>query len=376
MKKNEIINFKIESLDSLCQGVYKDSTNEQIYFIPKVLPGEEGQAFINASKKNVNFATMTKLLTESDKRVSPTCPHFSSCGGCQLLHVAYEDELQIKKDSVIDIFKRQHKIDVSNILECINAPRRDSYRNRIQLQYDMKQKIIGFLSDDNKEIIKVDQCKVALPEIFQEIEQIYKDEKWLNSATKMRGHLEIYKKDGEILKTWDSRYSHEGFSQVFDEMNQVLLDLVVKESSHIKADNYTTIDLFGGAGNLSKHLQTKTIVIDSTPSKYIKLASKNQIYKEIDIYSEGALDKLSTALSAIKNDRFLIVDPPRSGLKNLNEFCDIITPKSIIYVSCNPQTLARDLKNVLDKYSLKKLIQLDFFPGTRHYETVAILELN
>lgn len=373
MKKIELINFKIESLDSLCQGVYKDTQKEQIYFIPKLLPGEEGQASVYASKKNVNFARLEKITTTSPKRITPTCPHFDKCGGCALLHVEYRDELEIKKSSIIDIFKRQHKIDISDILICIGAPRRDSYRNRIQLQYDVKRKAIGFLSSDNKEIIKVDECKIALPEITQELVEIYKNDSWLNEAQQMSGHLEIYKKGDKILKTWDSRYSHEGFSQVFDEMNQVLLDLITEKTSHLDT-SHVVIDLFGGNGNLSKHLKNNTIVIDSTPSKFIKLTNPKQTYKEIDIYSNQALDSVSTVLKNIKNERFLIVDPPRSGLKNLNEFVEVINPNDIIYVSCNPQTLARDLRLVLEKYEITKLYQLDFFPGTRHYETVAILK--
>ncbi|EQC44751.1 class I SAM-dependent RNA methyltransferase [Bacteriovorax sp. Seq25_V] len=371
MKETKTVKFKVSSIDSLCQGVSK--VNDSITFIGKTLPGEEGEAVVYSSKKNVSFAKVKSISKKSPQRQEANCPHFIECGGCQLLHTDYENELEIKKSSLLEIFMRQHKIDISDKFIQISAPRRNLYRNRIQLQYDKRRNLIGFRSEDSKSIIPVQKCDIAIPEVRDLMLSLYSSD-WKKFAKKANGHVEIYKKGNEVKTTWDSRYAHEGFSQVFKEMNDRLLALLCDPTLISKYKGRNIVDLFGGNGNLSAFFDGSSLVIDGTPEKFINLVSPCQSYKQINLYADDAVSIFKDAWKEFKDDNsLLIVDPPRSGIKNLDEFAQACKPAEIIYVSCNPQTLARDLKTILQDFSISKIYQLDFFPGTRHYETVVFL---
>ncbi len=372
MKETKTVKFKVSSIDSLCQGVSK--INDSITFIGKTLPDEEGEAVIYSSKKNVSFAKVKSISKKSPHRQIPDCPHFQECGGCQLLHTSYDNELKIKKNSLLEIFMRQHKINISDLFIQIKAPRRNLYRNRVQLQYDKGRNLIGFRSEDSKTIVPINECNIAIKEVGDVVKSFYSSD-WTKMAKKKTGHVEIYKKGKDITTTWDSRYAHEGFSQVFKEMNDQLLLLLSDSALLDKFKGRSIVDLFGGNGNLSAFFEGRSLVIDGTPEKFINLVSPHQSYKQINLYSDEATKIFKETWTEFKDENsLLIVDPPRSGIKNLDEFTQICRPGQIIYVSCNPQTLARDLKNILTDFHVTKVYQLDFFPGTRHYETVVFLE--
>ena len=152
-------------------------------------------------------------------------------------------------------------------------------------------------------------------------------------------------------------------------MNELLLNLVNEKMKSVTNDSSTTVDLFGGNGNITKALSHRTIVMDATPTKYIKLQNKEyQEYSELDIYDQSAINKLEAF--NIKDIDLLVIDPPRSGLKNIDEFTKVLNPKYIVYVSCNNQTLARDTHKILEDYLIEEAHMFDFFPGTRHFESV------
>ncbi len=367
-KPNKVIKFpvqfKIEHLDSIGQGVSKA---EQITFIQKVLPGEEGIAEVFKSKKNIQFAKMTELTKKSDQRTTSDCPHYDECGGCHFLHTSYENELSFKKQSYLDNFQRQYKIDLSDLLQIHAAKDRYHYRNRIQLHYDKNSHALGFHNEDNSRITPIESCLMANDAVNEELSTLHSS--WKKEAKKKKGHVEIFQRDGKILKTYDSYYSAQGFLQVNPPMNHKLLSLLEEKMLAWTSDESTTVDLFGGNGNITKALQHRTLVLDATPEKYIKLQNPNyQEYFELDIYHKSAIDRLKKF--AIKDIDLLVIDPPRSGIKNIDEFVSLLNPKYIIYVSCNNQTLARDTSKILEDYEILEAHLFDFFPSTRHYESV------
>lgn len=378
MSKNDKIHFKILHLDSLCQGVSKSfegHTRYPIVFIGKVLPGEEGEASVYATKKSIAFAKLDKVNKPSPLRITSECPHFSECGGCQMLHTSYENELEIKRQAMLDIFQRQQKIELTDKVIQVKAPERFNYRNRVQLQYDRSKNKLGFFNDDNSQIVNIENCKIYRSELRENFKSLYENNAWQKLAKKDKGHVEIYLKNDQVKTTWDERYAHEGFSQVNEYMNNEMLKIVQNHSQEFNKTDVTCIDLFGGNGNLSKHLQCQSLVIDATYKKYIKLQNDQQEYFELDLFNDKSPIIFQKIInSKAKEKRFLIVDPPRSGLKNIDEYVKNLNASRIIYVSCNPQTLARDLKPLLENYKLTHLYQLDFFPGTKHFESIAILD--
>lgn len=358
------VDFKVEHLDSLGQGVSKLNG---ITFIQKTLPGEEGKALVYKSKKSIQFASLTELTKKSQLRTDSKCPYYSECGGCHFLHTSYENEIEFKKKAYLDNFNRQFKIDLSDSLIIHKASDRYHYRNRIQLHYNKKDNSLGFFNDSNSKITSIKNCLMANDDINNELAKLH--DNWQGEAKKTKGHVELFQRDGKILKTFDSYYSAEGFLQVNPPMNELLLNLVNEKMKSVTNDSSTTVDLFGGNGNITKALSHRTIVMDATPTKYIKLQNKEyQEYSELDIYDQSAINKLEAF--NIKDIDLLVIDPPRSGLKNIDEFTKVLNPKYIVYVSCNNQTLARDTHKILEDYLIEEAHMFDFFPGTRHFESV------
>ena len=365
MKKN----FKIEHLDSLAQGVSK--INAEIVFIPRTLPKEEGICEITGSKGRVSFAKLTSLEKQSDLRIQPECRHYEKCGGCDYLHTNYQTEIEFKENALKEIFIRSHRFESLPAITCLSATSRYKYRNRVQLHYDKKARKLGFKSTDNK-ISEIQDCLLPIDKISQEIKSLYNDSSWLKTVKSQRskGHIELYLKDEKVQTTVNGHYSSGGFTQVNKEMNEKLQELLSDYFQETDSENI--IDLFGGAGNITKHSKAeKVFVIDSTDSKYIKLQTPYQKYFQINLYDKDVITKLREL--DIQKNQSLVLDPPRSGLKDIDSFTQELNPKSILYVSCNPQTLARDIKKIEDSYKLQKLYLIDFFPGTKHFETVAIL---
>lgn len=164
----------------------------------------------------------------------------------------------------------------------------------------------------------------------------------------------------------DGRYSGDTFSQVNEQMNSKLKELVKKHVEEIE-NNKLTLDLFGGSGNLSEDLSNKIEVI-SVDSHL----GENPHGFELDLYSDDALEQLARHLDTRRPD-VIILDPPRSGLKGLQEWLKKLKPRMFIYVSCNFQTQFRDLNDSNDLgYKITHSYQLDLFPGTHHFETVFV----
>lgn len=365
MSQRSQIPFQITSIDTLGQGVSKLS--DKVTFIPKTIVGEKGEAVIMSEKKGVAFARLTKILEPSPKRIEPACPHFQKCPSCHFLHMSYEDELGYKKISFESLFR---KLPLQS-MEVISAPERLNYRNRVQLHYSLKSKLIGMRDPATAEILEIPQCIIGIPEIQNEVRRLYDQKVWLKEApaAPMEGHLEIYFHENQLKLNWNRPYASGGFTQVYEAMNIKLKNLLQEEWTATSSS--TVLDLFGGNGNLSQQLSAaKRLCIDNYSS------SKGEDFFNQDLYDKNAL---RNTLNQLKKRNIipthLLLDPPRSGLKDLGVWLSELKPQFVAYVSCDPHTLVRDLQGVKD-YKLGKGFLLDFFPSTFHFETLVFLERN
>lgn len=362
MREKSTTPFKIVSIDGLGQGVSKE---EKILFVPKTLPGEEGEAKILAQKKNVSFGWSENLTKKAPNRIEPECPHFFECPSCHYLHTDYESEIDYKRLAFEQIFRGVPlpRPDV------IAAPRRLAYRNRIQLHYDTKIKKLGLFSLSLKKIIEIPHCKIALPGITQKIHQLYENQHWLKLAPreKSQGHVELYLREENVQMTWNRPYAEGGFTQVFGEMNRQLNNTIQEIFGGESVGNL--LDLFGGGGNLSEKLNYKNrLCVDyySVP--------KRDGFLSLDLFSPKALITLKKKLQEEDlNIQTLILDPPRAGFKELNLWLETLRPESVLYVSCDPQTLSRDIRTV-GSYEVDRSYLFDFFPSTYHFETMLLLK--
>lgn len=358
--------FQIQHLDSLGQGVYKTDTD--VFFIKKTLPNEKGEARFLAKSKGVHFYKLEQIHEKSDLRQDSPCPHFEQCGGCDFLHTNYQTELDFKKTSLMRMVQ---KLPIKNPEIFVHqAPERLHYRNRIQIHYDKTKKQIGFLSVDRK-ILDTRQCQILKPDVEKTYQKLVENDAWLKMVEQgpKTGHIEIYHNKISINKP----YAEGGFSQVYEEMNVVLKDLIAKKIADLPQKNYL-IDLFGGNGNLSEQLAfTFKWIVDFYPKT--PESSPNIQFTNQDLYDAKAIATLKKTQDKLKffECDLMLIDPPRSGLKNINEFLLHFFPKKAVYVACQASSLVRDLATLHPQYEIEEIHLVDLFPSTHHFETIAFI---
>lgn len=359
------VEFVIENIDPLGQGVSKKDGS--ITFVAGTLPGESGVATVYKRSKGVQFARLETLEKVADNRVEPECPHFYQCPGCQFLHTDYASELTYKK-ATLERFLAA--LDVSgDSIEVVSAPRRLAYRNRVQLHY--RHRYIGMLDTVSNEVLEIPKCKIIREELQAAFTDIYKGD-WTHDHPG-HGHCELYFKSGEVSLKWDENYAHGGFSQVYEEMNQVLQDRVQEQLEKLEVSQL--LDIFSGSGNLSNRFAStggSRVMIDnySDPSG----AADPDNFFRMDLYHDQTLQNFVRRLGHTDFDT-LLMDPPRRGFPGLDSWVKKIKPCYVVYVSCNPASLTRDLRNMSTRFRFESVQLLDLFPGTSHFETLVVLKL-
>jgi len=363
--KPRSIEFAIDHIDPLGQGVSRKGGS--VTFIAATLPGETGTASVYKRARGVQFARLQVLDQVADNRVDPVCPHFKQCPGCQFLHTDYASELGYKQTALA---RHLGKLNISEAdIDVVPAPRRLAYRNRVQLHY--RHKYIGMLDTISNEILEIPQCKIIRHELQPAFDQIYRGD-WVKDHSG-HGHCELYFKSGEVSLNWDDDYSHGGFSQVYEEMNLELQSRVQKQIE--EAETSSLLDLFSGSGNLSDaYAKTggERVLIDNFGEPAGTDIDDN--FHRMDLYEDQTLPNFIRKLGGKTFDTILI-DPPRRGFPGLHGWVKKIKPQYLIYVSCNPASLAWDLHNLDSKFRIKSVQLLDLFPATSHFETLVVIEI-
>ena len=374
--KSKKINFVVDHLDPKGQGV--DKKGDKITFIPKVLPSEAGEAEIVSGKKGVQFAQITQINKKSPIRTESECIHYDKCPGCHYLHTSHDQEMIFKKSSLEQIWNRFPKIKTHfNLKEGFQAPTRFHYRNRIQLHYNTIKRQFGYQTRKD-DILPISQCLLPLNSITTIVSTWSINNKWLSelpAGQPAKGHVEFYDKnnDGDVTISWNQSYADSGFTQVNPVMNERFLKYLTNCLSTLisQCPHKHVLDLFGGNGNLSKGLKDCEVLVIDLP-KSLPMPNTNQTYFSLDLYSPEAIENLQ--LQTPHSPDLIILDPPRSGFTDLDRLVNHYHPQYLLYVSCDAFTQTRDLEKIMDQYSLEELTLWDFFPGTFHFETVAILK--
>lgn len=359
------IDFEIEHIDPLGQGVSKQG--KTISFVAGTLPGESGVATVYKQAKGVQFARLKDLQKTAGNRVEPECPHFDQCPGCQFLHTDYASELAYKK-ATLERYLGPLGVTGESI-EVVAAPRRLAYRNRVQLHY--RHKYMGMLDTVSNEILEVPQCKIMRQELQEAFTQLYQGD-WIPDHPG-HGHCELYFKAGEVSISWDENYAQGGFSQVYEEMNQALQGRVQAQLEGLEVKRL--LDIFSGSGNLSDAFVAaggQRVMIDNYHDP--AATEKPEDFYQMDLYDEQTLPNFTRRLGSMDFDT-LLIDPPRRGFPGLDSWVKKIKPRYVLYVSCNPASLARDLREMGTRFRFKSVQLLDMFPATAHFETLVVLQM-
>ena len=387
---------KILRQDNFGRGVaYIDN---KVCFVEKALPNEICDIEITLEKKNYLEGKIKRIIVESNDRVVPICKYYDKCGGCHIMHENYEKQLVFKQEKVKEILKRFADINLDNIK--INYNNNLNYRNKIILHGSNSE--LGLYENSSNNIVNIDKCYLVNDKINDLINRL-KEYKKIEEATIkisslgqvmliIKGNIDIDKfNDVDSLYINDKLifgnnhieekindltfyiYKDSFFQINYNVMNTLYNKIVdyYKENTNLKV-----LDLYCGTGTIGMLVSKYCNEVIGIEVNSDAITSAN-ICKNINNISniEFYLGKVEDKIDLIKDCDSIIVDPPRSGLdKHTIETILTLSPKSIIYVSCDPVTLARDLKILKEEYSLKNIELFDMFPNTYHCESVCILE--
>ena len=395
----------IEKMNHQAMGIAK--INGKVVFIPKVIVGDVVDIDIIKEYKNYSIGRVNKIIKNGSKRVDVLCPYYDICGGCSISAYTYQDELEYKVNNVIDIFKR-NEIDIKpNIIKSDN---RYGYRNKITLQ--VSNGIIGLYEEDSNKIVDVDKC-LLVSDKLNEIIDIIKKNINVNKCNKIvirdtyYGIMIIFYgsvNNEEVIKylgkkvvsiyTYNNKYkciygekylyemigeykyriSPDSFFQVNSRTVNKLYNKVVEYAiEDDKKDNL--VDLYCGTGTIGIYLSKyfNSIIGIELNNQAVEDAKENAKINSVNNIEFYAGDVGKIINDQIKAD-VIIVDPPRSGLdKRTKDILLKINANKIVYVSCNPLTLARDIKELDSGYDLGDITLVDMFPNTHHVESVCVL---
>lgn len=427
VKLQQRLRVQIHALGSSGEGVaYHEGYT---LFIEGALPGEEVETEITECHKRYGRGKLLRVITPSPDRVKPVCPLFGTCGGCQVMHLSYPKQLEMKRQRVAEALKRIGKIENCEVLPCLPSPNPLGYRNKIQLP--VRGTEIGLYTHSTHDIVPVETCFIHSPLG----DRVYREVKRIIEASPITGLKHILIKS--TLFTEEALVVLVTSQAITPQLRQAAKEMIpfVKGVVHnwqpaagnvILGREYTVIE---GEGHLLERLLGLTFKVSPASFFQVNPAQAERLYATalefaalqgdetvLDAYcgvgtmalifarhakkvigvecvEEAIKDAIENAarneirnasfaaanaeeyIAALKQVDVALLNPPRkgcdpaflAGLKRLK-------PKKLIYVSCDPATLARDLALLMEGgYRVEKVQPVDMFPQTAHVETVCLL---
>lgn len=443
MNKNDIIEIQIDSYGDKGEGVGR--YDGLAVFVPFAIVGERVKARIILNKKTYAVGKLVEVLTPSSERVTPLCPYFTKCGGCQLMHMSESAQKSLKRKKVADAIKRIGKLDV-NVDDVVCGENTLRYRNKLQMPLQGGESGLqgGFYAPFSHRLIAVNDCLIQTEtsmKVFAALKE-YADENGISgycesTHTGLLRHLVLRSAESGLLITvvingrklpkidrliakleelntpfglyvnentartnvpFGDRFTHvcglrelplsddgikysvlpQSFLQVNDEVkDRLYADSIAK----VGIDGETTvINAYSGAGLLTAKLAKKAKraigveIIPAATQNADRLKEENGVQNMKNITGDCAIE-IPRIIKGITSEKtVLFLDPPRKGVdeKVLDATLDA-EPEKIVYISCNPSTLARDLAILSKKYTVTSVTPYDMFPQTSHVETVVCL---
>lgn len=436
MKSGEQFDVKILKLIPKGKGLAR--LEDKVVFIPYVLPEEEVRIEIKELKKDYLLAEKISLLSSSPVRSVPPCPLFEKCGGCQWQMIEYPHQLRLKTELLEESLRRIGKLEVP-LLPPIAASNPFFYRQRVKFQsfFRNEKNLIGFYRLESTEIVPVDHCHIISPVLNALLEEIirlntlssdsFRSIREIRLSQSSSGESFLIELDGTLASEEYSilqklyelpfkingvilsgknqektilgkgylthqvhdplfpgdtvfiRTSGGGFSQVNWEMNLKIIETIISWANLTGKENL--LELYSGGGNFTLVLAKRCasmIAVEENPISAEDLKMNIQVNQVLNCRVRNG--SVQDVLGRWDWKKFpvdlLVLDPPREGLeaKSLKSLLKI-QPNRILYVSCDPATLARDLKLLSPYYLIRRMQPFDMFPQTSHIETLTELVL-
>jgi len=352
-----------------------------VVFVPVTVPGDEVAAEVTELHKNYAVAKMIKLVQPGVSRREPPCPVAGVCGGCAWQQVSYDEQVRQKSQLLKDNLRSLNRFGPVEFRPFLAASEEFRYRNRIQVHRRGRE--VGFFAAGTRDLVPVSDCWLAESEIVNVMNQLSARAEEPNAKAEER--IEIARRpDGTVEVDASSGEGTAGrFAQVNNQQNETLIRIL---RDAVKGSEFNrVVDLFCGAGNLTFPLaeeavsaEIEGVELSKVLIERAKSAAKTHPARDrIKWHSKPTGQFLRSARS--KEGTLLVLDPPRPGCdKETRAGILGLAPEQILYVSCNPTTLARDAESWLatGKYRVEFAQGLDMFPQTAHLEAILALRLN
>lgn len=421
------LSLHINGLDHLGAGIAQHEG--KVVFIPGALPGETITAQLTEQKKQYARGKLLKIERASDVRIKPDCPHYSRCGGCDLQHMDVTAQRNAKADALANMMGRAwgQELKVEDIL----SGEAWHYRRRARLAtfYDKQTKTLqlGFRQEASHNVVAIDACPVMAKALSELIAPVHRLLNKLSLKSSV-GHVElievesgryvvirvtkaISEKDAVQLEAFAAEHKvsllladNEGnsydlkgnaqtvayqldelqlafkpgnFIQVNGEINRLMVERAVQWLAPKAGER--VLDLFCGVGNFSLPLAktgAEVVGVEGVPAmvEQAKTNAANAGLNNAEFFHGDLSADLSGEPWLGKIDK-LLLDPARAGAFESLQWLSKMKPASVVYVSCNPASLARDSKVLQEKgYRLKQVALVDMFPQTHHIEAMALFE--
>jgi len=430
------VQVTIESVSHDGKGVCH--IDDMTVFIDGALEGEELTFLFTNKRKNVAEGKVHEIIKPSPLRVEPECPHFSICGGCSLQHLAEDQQILLKQGVLLENLKRIGKTQPESVLEPLTGPHWGYRRKaRLGVRFVVKKDkmLVGFREKHSNFLAELETCKVLHPDvglhlrelsdlmlslsIYNQIPQIevaygdeqgafiirhldafnnddlkklsaYAEEKALHLYLQSKGPDSIIRlyppMDSDEFKPLNyalpdhdiiNHFRATDFTQVNMDINRAMINLALELLAPEAEDR--VLDLFCGLGNFTLPLARKVAHVTGVEgsSELVIRAKDNALSNGInnsDYYAADLFEDISGMQWAQQKYDRILLDPARSGAKEIIEYLPKFAAHTVVYVSCNPATLARDTEIMVHKngYKLVKAGVMDMFPHTAHVESIAL----
>lgn len=406
MQINDIVELEIEKLDHQGRGIAKK--DGKVFFVSNGLPGEKLLVEIDKIKKNIVNAHIKKFINISKDRTKSICKYFDKCGGCDLLHLSYNHQIAFKENKIKEIMTKfcNYNFKINPIMK---SERILNYRNKVTFQIDNK---LGFYERGSNKIVPVNNCQIINIKVNDLLRIINED----NIAKNISNIIIRSNINDEILLIVETKGTFDKYkfsTLVSNYVNSLIIDnevifgagkimeqlgkykFIISPSSFFQVNTIQTInlynkikeyanlnkedillDLYCGTGTIGIYLseECKKVIGIEINQSAIRDANENKKINNINNIDFICGDALQEIKKINLKPDVIVVDPPRAGLdkKNIDNILQFNASR-IVYVSCDPITLARDL-NILGKdYNILELTPVDMFPNTCHVECVSVL---
>ncbi|HEY0367118.1 MAG TPA: class I SAM-dependent RNA methyltransferase [Pyrinomonadaceae bacterium] len=357
-------------------------------FVALAAPGDRVRVNVEREQGNVLFASIQEIITPSPVRIEPPCPYFGRCGGCDFQQLTYEAQLAAKSEMIRDCLHRIARLE--NVPDIVVTPSPDDWRYRMRAtwQIDQDERTIGYYGRGSRRVCDVVDCAVLRPELQAKLEEVRATE-WHQFPPDLK-HLDVVAGENGVsfapafaefqtdelsltVRGEVYHYNAEAFFQINPTLLGPLIDFALGDVSGESA-----LDLYSGVGLFTLPLSRqfkKVVAVEANPSAvaFARRNSQDAGLTNARVTAAGVADWFRS--TPVRNVDFILLDPPRAGAESavIKGIMDLHPPQ-ISYVSCDPATLARDLRKLIGSgYEIGAIVAFDLFPQTHHVETVVRL---